>query len=64
VTLTVRNGTNNALNPIEGASLGQGIGTTGADGTVKVKLTSRGVNTFKAEKEGTIRSNAVSILVV
>ena len=64
VTLTVRNGTNNALNPIAGASVGGGFGTTGADGTVRVRLTSRGVTTFKAEKEGTIRSNALSILVV
>ena len=61
VTLTVRNGSDNVLNPIEGASVGGG--TTGADGTVKVKMISKGESTFKAEKKGTIRSNALKILV-
>ena len=60
VTLIVRNGTQG--DPISGAEVGGGLLTDGK-GQVDVKLEEKGLRTFKAEKEGTIRSNALTILV-
>ena len=60
VTLIVRNGTQG--DPISGAEVGSGLLTDGK-GQVDVKLEEKGLRTFKAKKEGTIRSNALNILV-
>lgn len=61
VTLTVKNGTEG--NPISGASVGHGFPLTDAQGHVTVSFGTRGVQSLKAEKEGTIRSNALEIVV-
>ncbi|KAF5374444.1 hypothetical protein D9615_009101 [Tricholomella constricta] len=59
VTLTVTDGQNG--DPIAGASVdGQ---TTDAAGQVSVTFTSAGVKGLKAEKEGTVRSNRLDIVV-
>jgi len=62
VTLTVKNGT--VGNPISGASVGDKFALTDADGRVTVNFETSGTQILKAEKEGTIRSNALKILIV
>jgi hypothetical protein len=59
VTLTVTDAATGA--PVSGATVGGA--TTGADGKAAITLTQPGVQTFKASKPDTVRSNAVAVAV-
>ena len=59
-TVTVTNGQNGT--PIQGATVNGA--TTGADGTATFTPARSGLQTYKAEKPGSIRSNRIAVLVL